>query len=323
MAKKAHHYIPEFYLRLFVDPVHAPNLWRYERGQAEPKRLPPETIAVQSHYYAVPTPEGGKDQIVEEMLSQLESAAAPVIKSLVNDPGRALSPDERGALAAFTASMLTRVPFFRGMIEDFTAEVVGKTARMVASDPRRFEALMRRVEQETGRPVDIPVEKVREFLLDRERYEIKTSPVASLETMVEVTPEFVPIIADMNWAVLTPPGGYVFVTSDTPVVLVNPALQGSPYGPGLLQESVEVTFPMAPKACLAATWTGPTGHVPLTRKSARQINLRTILAAQRYVFSPRPTSEVERIWIGRPVKEAADREARGKARKARRKEGKG
>jgi hypothetical protein len=45
---------------------------------------------------------------------------------------------------------------------------------MLASDPGRFEAFLRRMEQKTGKPLGIAVEKVREFVLDGKRTRAKS-----------------------------------------------------------------------------------------------------------------------------------------------------
>jgi hypothetical protein len=131
MAKKTHqHYIPQFYLREFLDPTcpqyQEPYLWVYEKGRATPRKRAPKNIAVESHFYSVETESGDKDSAVEDLLSRVESQTAPIWSKL-GDRRQHLSDRERVIIAEFVACMSTRVPSIRTMMNS----VIDQSSRMI------------------------------------------------------------------------------------------------------------------------------------------------------------------------------------------------
>jgi hypothetical protein len=59
--KRRHHYLPEFYLKGFVDSNREPYLWIYEKGNMEIRNASPKDAAVLSDYYSFTNPKGEKD----------------------------------------------------------------------------------------------------------------------------------------------------------------------------------------------------------------------------------------------------------------------
>ena len=151
MARKTHqHYIPQFYLRGFVDPScpqhQEPYLWVYGRGCGRSRRRAPKNVAVEPHFYSVDTGSDSKDSRVEDLLSATESRASPIWTNL-GERERELSHEERNTIAIFVACMSARVP---GVRERMNA-AVDQVSRMILSmTAAQYEDLGEQQRQQIG-----------------------------------------------------------------------------------------------------------------------------------------------------------------------------
>src|SRR5258708_26220040 len=79
MAGQAHHYVPQTYLRGFLDPTEVKrrqhNLWRYLPGRP-PKAKGTKSIAQETDFYGLPEVPPDENDL-EEVLAKIESDVAP------------------------------------------------------------------------------------------------------------------------------------------------------------------------------------------------------------------------------------------------------
>lgn len=68
--KKRNHYVPEFYLRSFIDPFNPPYLWVYEKGNPEILKVSVKDAAVKKEYYTVSSENGKRIQLPLRMPSR-------------------------------------------------------------------------------------------------------------------------------------------------------------------------------------------------------------------------------------------------------------
>jgi hypothetical protein len=94
-------------------------------------------------------------------------------------------------------------------------------------------------------------QQVRDFILDR-RYRIEVPNVVSLDMVLRAAKELWPIVFHMRWKVLSVEGDHLFLTSDNPVIYVNPHASES-WGTALMDVGIELTFPISPQKCLLLT----------------------------------------------------------------------
>ena len=127
--KKRHHYLPRFYLGGFVDPLHKPYVWIYEKGDSNITRSTPRNIAVRKHYYSFETKSGSIDsQSVENALADVENKAAPVFQKVLRH--EQLDDEDRNAFAVFLSLMTARVPNYRENLESVFGKLAKKINRM-------------------------------------------------------------------------------------------------------------------------------------------------------------------------------------------------
>jgi len=280
------HYIPRFYLGAFQDATtpggQTPALWITDLQEAKVSRRAPKNVGKRTDYYAFPE-EGQPNQRVEEILSQIESHAAPILARL-REGQEGLDGQERADLAYFMAFLATRVPIFRDALEAFMAELVQMVMTMSASHPEYFVRGYR--EANAGKELsEAEIEDARQAIL-KGAYKVRAKPTLSLAAAVEAANDTVyPLLNEMRWAFLSAGNGVSFLTCDNPVSWVDPTLPPGFYGSGLAMRKVEVTFPIGPKLCLLASWEGPSGRVAAPDSLVCEMNRRRIGFAGRFVFA--------------------------------------
>lgn len=285
-----HHYVPQFYLRGFVDPDtpsgHEPYLWLHEPGSGWEKRAP-KNAAERTGYYAFPDSEGNQSEEAERMLSRVEDTAAQILRNLLAE--RSLSVQARAEFALFIALMQARIP---GQVEHI-AEAMAETMRRViallgdvgARDPAELKSYLERVAREIGEPrlAEMPVEA-----FDPSKYTISVQRYAAVGMALSVVADLSHFIAAMGWTLFISRSAGPFITSDYPVGVVDPVAQSPRSGLGL--RPVEVSFPLSSGMALVAGWRHPWSmHWRLADEAVvEQINLRTALRA-RQLFAPKET----------------------------------
>src|SRR3990172_10533671 len=95
---RAHHYLPQFYLKGFSRDDH---LWIYDRYKKEFREQTPKNLAVAKDYYTVIDTNGNKNTDIEKFFSVIEGKASAVIKKverrdLITDKERDILAGDHG-----------------------------------------------------------------------------------------------------------------------------------------------------------------------------------------------------------------------------------
>ncbi len=284
-----HHFVPQFYLHGFRDPFvpkgQEPWLWVSDFKEQVVERRAPKNVGKATNYYAFPEWEATGEELPEQLLAKVESAAAPVVRKLLSGEFE-LTGQERADLLFFMAVFVTRVPFFRKLIEELAANVATLIGQESAAHPEYFERTLREALQgQELTPEEI--DETRKIILEGKKYKIRAKPTLSLLVgFDEALDTIYPVLERMRWAAVRSSGGEHFITSDCPVSWVDPTPRPHFYaGHGLAMKKVEVTFPVGPQLCLLGTWEGPTGVVDATKRMVGEYNHRRVGSAERYVFA--------------------------------------
>jgi hypothetical protein len=221
------------------------------------ERRAPKTVGKVANYYTVLEVEQTADETVEQILSKIESVAAPAVRKLLRAEFD-LSGQEREDLLFFMAFFATRVPFFRNTIEQFFGEVGKMVLVMSTAHPEYFERTMREAHKGKTEFSSEEIEELRQWTMDDRNYTIRAAPSLSLAAMLESALDTVyPVFGQMRWLILRATGSERFVTCDSPVSWVDPTPRPPFYsGHGLAMRKVEVTFPAGPEVALLGTWEG-------------------------------------------------------------------
>jgi Protein of unknown function (DUF4238) len=153
MPPKGHHFIPRLHLQHFVGNDPKGQVWTYDAQTGRVWSAIPEETAVQTHFYSAENPDGTMDTRLEEAISKVEGAAAPVYDRLLQGV-IPQDPKERMDFAYFTALMLVRTPGRRRM----SAEIYGRLIQIkdyaCATYPKSFQTYIRDLESKTGQKLD-------------------------------------------------------------------------------------------------------------------------------------------------------------------------
>ena len=118
-AQVKQHYVPQFYLREFLDPVLEAKgqnvIWLYEAGR-HPSKKSVKDVGYVPAFYEIPAgsgnaPEAEEPGFLEKRLAEMEAVAAPTLRKLARGDFK-LTPQQRGEFAGFIALMMCRTPFF-------------------------------------------------------------------------------------------------------------------------------------------------------------------------------------------------------------------
>src|SRR3989442_4864407 len=109
---KNQHYVPQFLLRHFADPV-SRVLHTFDKQSKKTFAANPRNVAAEGYFYEFDTEWGSMS--LEPGLAELEARAAAILEGVIRTESlRLLSPDDRLLLAVFFAVQFTRTRQVRG-----------------------------------------------------------------------------------------------------------------------------------------------------------------------------------------------------------------
>jgi len=277
---KRHHYLPQFYLEQFCRDG---SLWVFDRDTSEFRPQTPKNTALISHYYSVEDEAGNKRTGIESLLSQLEGYAKPIMAKLLAQD--AITESDKEEFSIFVAFMMNRVPDFEKSVNAFEAHLIKRTSNLIFSDEKRVQAIMDRMERETGKRPEISAKKLAEFH-KRGEYTIEMHRNESLRLMLDLSMDLACYFQQMDWVVFHVPPKTSFITTDNPVVLVPPVdFEAGFYGVGIITKGARKLFPLSQTTCLIMGDRGDrVVHRDVDRQSVRSVNLTLAGYSDRFVI---------------------------------------
>jgi len=281
-APKRHHYLPAFYLDGFCrDGV----LCVFDRERHEYRVQQPRDTAVRRYYYAIVDAEGNRNLEIEGILSELESAAKPVIEKL--DNGGTLTAEERNALAHFIGFLFVRVPEFEDRVNAIYDGTLRAMSRLSFANEERAKREMERYAADTGKQVTEAEIKGMVDFVQADDYRIEVHRNQVLRHMVQQGPKMAHIFRQMDWLVLHPSDPKTsFVTTDKPICLLPPpGYKPNFYGFGIGTQGAVKFVPLSQKSCLLIQDKRDVfRHLDFPRDYVRGINLNVTKHCQQYVI---------------------------------------
>ena len=256
--KKSHHFIPQFYLRGFLDPDQVAAgqnvLWVYRPG-SKPKPKGTKAVACEDFFYDatdLPAEVGS----IEDKLAQIEAIAAPTFQKLRSGEIR-LTDQEKGELAMFVALMLSRTQSSREQTNTITAQFMRLRDKRALDVPGEIERIVAEVERTTGEKLDVSaVREAFRLVVEGHIHVTQSSKAWNIKQMFERAYEFGDLFERMRWELLEAPLGEAFITSDSPVRIFDPAAVAR--GPKEFQftEGLQLQCPISSRFLLVGSF-GP------------------------------------------------------------------
>jgi hypothetical protein len=271
-----HHKVPQVYLKGFdsgrgvivYDVSKRPDIADLVRQVDNPWiETSVKKLASEVDYYTRETA-NGPDYSFEEMLSRLENHYKPTMKAVRS--GAPLSGEELGMLALLAAvqdARVNRMSLVKPMTE------VREHAKLLYHHHRPEMS-----EEEIASETDVVV---RRDLIDTDVPSPKNIALAAVPEMMTFSFN----VFRYMFKCVVRSDAHDFVTSDSPVVWLDPAQFPQPYWTFFrLSGYMEVTFPLSRRYCLVMAWHPMPARFDADEAMVGTINARTATYARQHVF---------------------------------------
>ncbi|MCX4965798.1 DUF4238 domain-containing protein [Streptomyces sp. NBC_00654] len=292
-TKRHHHTVPRFYLRRFAAPDS--RLLRVPIDGSAARLVGVGDAAVHKDFYSFRGPDGSLDDVVENQLSVVEDAAAPVLRRVVDERRWPLFGDDREIMALWVALQYLRVPAHRKAGNEVTDHLV-KTTMAMGGKP----GLRSRMEELAKGPVaDDEVERAWAEVSDFSNYEVRSDNAEHLSLMGMMIPEIALLLMSRTW-VLVRFSRKTLITSDHPVVQIWDPSVPDWIGQGMATVPA-VCLPLDRRVALLMLLPGgaPDRETTPTVAMARDLNQRVAASARGAVFH-HPEDDLEGIVLPEP-----------------------
>ena len=292
---RRHHYIPQFYQRLFLRADEAP-IWVYDKRGGAPRSQYPVNTGVEKDLYTVPAGDGSPTDALEtELFAFLDGLASAILRRWC-EPGGRMDRSEQGDIAVFLAYMHARVPRQIAFVQELGDVMAREFVRTLPQRHRDLRAFWD--EFVASRPpgeAHPDFETMRPYLEDPEKhFHIRMNPNLGLAYSLMLTDLFIDTVRHMHWSLVDGPSGSFFISSDAPVAVFAPAPDGRIALAGnLASPLLEVSFPLTPERCLLLRKSPGQHRWRCGRESVHELNRRQALMAGRYLFSHVNTGYVQ------------------------------
>jgi hypothetical protein len=297
-AQVKQHYVPQFYLREFLDPVLEAKgqnvLWLYEAGRYATKKSVKD-VGYEPDFYEIPAgggnaPDAEQPGFLEKHLQQLEAAAAPTLRKLA-EGDFALTPRQRGEFAGFIALTMCRTPFFGHMIDELFSRVNRAQMKRVLETPSRLEELMAEVDLSDEKATGTTVEKLREFVERVATGRLKarqTNRGYTMKMMFLAMREYMDQFERMWWGLIRAARGEYFITSDNAVVIAPPVDGAKPsLDSAFFVPRTRFFFPVSRSYILTGRMEpGPDRTGCATAAMMRGMHQFQVFRAQKQIYAP-------------------------------------
>lgn len=268
--KKRHHHTPAAYLRGFTDRGGRVFAWRKDAPETTLHVLP-EEIGFEKYYYSQPLPDGGRDNnTLEDFFSTVETPWPPLVERLA---ARKEKSDDFLRLIEFLMLQRVRGPATRDAVELRLAEAVKAEMRLMDAAgelPPRPEGL------------------------DLDQIEVSIDPHMSLHAFKDMLAGFARVVDACTFQVLHNQTAIDFVTSDNPVMVLDPDVPETRMQPYQLRRdlsSIELLFPLTSRMMLRGVPGlrlapgGVTHHTLVADKHVKRANRLAVRFGYKAVFA--------------------------------------
>jgi Protein of unknown function (DUF4238) len=291
---RAHHFLPIFYLKGFTDPPNSDGgiLWVYSKDKP-PRKSKPVEEAHQRDLYAFEDADGNRANI-EEGLSKIESAMAPIFRRVTDDLYE-VPQEDATEIAAFITVMWARGPSTKQYLDVVAADAVKAALKKRAEDVAKFTADYEEVRKAEN--LQISAEEARAMFLADDFEISQESAGYNLKMMLDSVTCLTPVMTAKAWDILTiQPGAGFFCVGDNPVFTLVPESGQASLGVGFGTAGVEVFFPLDSRNCFVASAHGKRQRLETPPDQVRQINEIAMLHASRFGYARENDPELDAFF---------------------------
>jgi hypothetical protein len=275
---RRHHYVPQCWLAGFTETAEKDGrLWVTDLSRQSQWASTPENAGHIRDFYRLSEP-SPDPVIVEKMFGALESATAPILKSLDTER-RPPNADELDALLQFIAFQWARVPKFR----PFVLQILDRSTREKLDEELQSRETWIAALRKAGMDPDAPgadYEGMKRFFESGE-YNLVAETEWYVDRALHAVDDVLPLLRERFWGTSITANGR-FIASDNPVCLDGP--KGQQVG---FKNAKFVLYPVSRHVLLMGTM-APVGRPVMNFKHMVQMNTMMLLTADSQVYSHLP-----------------------------------
>ena len=283
-----HHYIPQFYLKGFLDPSHSKEqICVINKIKKESFVTNPRNVGSERDFNRIDIP-GKPIDAVEKSLSDIEGEVARVLKH-VEDNATLPKGTDMDTLLYFVALLYGHNPQFRDNLSNSETTIIKQMLKVLLSNPESYESWAQQ-ERDAGR--EVPEYEEAKRFVEEENYDIRYGHGHHLRYELQSADKILSLLRHRQWSLfIAEEGASDFVCSDRPIALItigdSPQNPDHPYnigGPGLAQSNTELTMPLNRRMSLFGAFNIPSYVGMAGEKMIADFNSNTILYAKRQIY---------------------------------------
>ena len=288
---RRHHYVPAFMLQGFTPSGRRDDLlWVHDGEQQKAWQTKPDRTAHERDYYRVDLVDTDP-YIVEKTFAIIEGEAAALINGM-QQSGKLPEGEGFEQLIQFVTLLAFRTPSLRDLYERNMSYVGRERLKFAISHRAFFERFLEDQRQAGNEllPPGTTYEELRDFALDDEAYDLVIPRTESVQMILKLLPDLVPVFLARRWSLLLAAQGEgSFICSDMPVSITptRPDFEQRFLGFGLPE--TELTVPLSRSMVLVGSYEAPSITAEVDANYISVVNRRTMNFAKRFLYSPEKT----------------------------------
>ena len=289
-TSRNHHYIPQFYLKEFLDAsLPKKQLYAIDKTERRYFLTNLRNIGSQRDFNRVEGPGLPIDDAERRVFGLIDREAEKALKHIAGNATLSEDMTMMRNLIYFVSVLAAHNPYIRDILLSAETEFHKQRMKSLVSSREVYESKVQRLGPSGPK---VPYEVAKQFV-EQERYTLKINCPhgyhlgRELEAIQEVV---FPLFIRMQWSlIIAEEGTSNFVCSDRPVVLfdiINPPHQcpysNTPTKP--IVKDLELTMPLNLRMALHATFGDPAVIATASERDVAFINGRTIHAATKQIY---------------------------------------
>lgn len=267
-SPRKHHYLPQFYLKGFSN--NRISIYQMVKSDCRNFKCNIKDAAAIRDFHVIDE-EVDDPQLIERRIAEVESDLSRHYSSFLMNGIKSADEDVYACLLLLSF-LRVRVPAFKSHIENSLLDIVRQNLEPVIIEGGLI------IE-----PADI---------------EIEIKNWAIVQEMMSLAAEFADfnVLNNMRLSIINAPLGKIFVTSDQPVSIFHEEAWESSLGFGPSSQNVEIILPLSSGKVLKLDHvSGRNQEYTATPDEVMEINRRTIVMANEYVFAAEVTEELKNL----------------------------
>lgn len=299
---KDQHFLPQFYLRQFVDPDTPPGMepyvWLYDLAEGRWRKRAPKNVASLRHYYAFRGADNQLINVLDPKLATVESLGAILIRKLV--ARKPLTEHQQLHFSLFVALLTVRTPQSRELTKSFFRrkgrEFIAAMIQRWRDDPEEYAASQRTYQEKTGKEFAMGVDE-----LEKHTPELVLNDAGVLGFSMLPALGLMQQLLEMTWRFYSTEQEDRLIICDHPCDFALPHAVTEESFHGFMTKDAEFHVPLTPNLVFTAhdDGFGRAFDGPLGREDVARINRRMAHRAEQFIVSTKPTFVGDDVLVPR------------------------